>query len=247
MRWYYKSDEQKIGPVTDEDIQSLVENGTITASTSVWNDLTGKWISYGEVAGGTAAASTPTTASAACAECGRTFSLNEMVRYDKYTVCAECKPIFFQKVKEGTNLPNSLVYGGFWIRFGAKFIDGLILYAVNTATSLVAAGRLVPARTQSPVAAGGMMLTLFGLQMAFAAAFSIFFVGKYQATPGKMALGLKIITPDGGRVSYGRAVGRYFSEFLSSIIMCIGYLMAAFDQEKRTLHDRICATRVVRK
>ena len=109
-------------------------------------------------------------------------------------------------------------------------------------------GVLVSARSgQDPTAIGGTMLAVFGLQMAVAAAYSVFFVGKFQATPGKMALGIKIITPDGGRVGYGRALGRYFAEFLSSIILGIGYLMAAFDQEKRALHDRICTTRVVKK
>ena len=41
-----------------------------------------------------------------------------------------------------------------------------------------------------------------------------------------------------------RAIGRHFSEWLSSILF-IGYIMAAFDEEKRALHDRICGTRVV--
>ncbi|HET6371045.1 MAG TPA: RDD family protein, partial [Nitrospiria bacterium] len=43
------------------------------------------------------------------------------------------------------------------------------------------------------------------------------------------------------------ACGRYFAEILSGIILCIGYIMAAFDDEKRALHDRICGTRVIKK
>ncbi len=62
-----------------------------------------------------------------------------------------------------------------------------------------------------------------------------------------MALGLKVITADGDKVSYLKAFGRYFAEIVSGIILCIGYIMAAFDDEKRTLHDRICNTRVVKK
>ncbi len=246
MRWYYKLDEQKVGPVTEEEIEQLVTNGTINANTPVWNDLTGKWTTYGESKGGAAAA--PAVETASCAECGKTFPVNDMVRYGQYTVCAACKPAFFQKVQEGANLPNSLVYAGFWTRFGAKFVDGLILYAVNTAISFVMLGTLISSqRGQDPMAAMGATFAALGLQMAVAAAYTIIFVGKYQATPGKMALGIKIVSPDGGRISYGRAVGRYFAEMLSSIILCIGYLMAAFDQEKRALHDRICATRVVKK
>ena len=254
MRWYYKLDSQKIGPVTEEEIETLVQNGTITSSTPVWNDLAGKWMTYGESKGeaapapGQAGAPSAAAAMAECAECGKTFPVDNMVRYGQYTVCAACKPAFFQKVQEGTSLPNSVAYAGFWTRFGAKFIDGLIIYAADMAISFALTGALVAARTgQNPGEIAGATLAVLGLQMAVAAAYSIFFVGTYQATPGKMALGIKIITPDGGRVGYGRAVGRYFAEFLSSIILCIGYLMAAFDHEKRALHDRICSTRVVKK
>ncbi|MEZ5326505.1 MAG: RDD family protein [Verrucomicrobiales bacterium] len=70
---------------------------------------------------------------------------------------------------------------------------------------------------------------------------------KYQAILGKIALSLKVITTDGPRLTYGRCVARFFAEWLSSIILGIGYIIAAFDEEKRTLHDHICATRVVKK
>ncbi|NIO10221.1 MAG: hypothetical protein GTO40_20335 [Deltaproteobacteria bacterium] len=61
-----------------------------------------------------------------------------------------------------------------------------------------------------------------------------------------MACHLKVITADGGKISYGRACGRHFSEYLSALTLCIGYLMSAFDEKKRALHDRVCNTLVVR-
>ena len=45
----------------------------------------------------------------------------------------------------------------------------------------------------------------------------------------------------------GWAFGRHFAKYLSAMILLIGYIMAAFDDQRRTLHDRICETRVVRK
>jgi len=79
------------------------------------------------------------------------------------------------------------------------------------------------------------------------AAYNTYFIGRFGATLGKMACRLKVVTPEGGQVSYARALGRFFSEMISSMILLIGYIMAAFDDEKRALHDRICSTRVVRK
>jgi uncharacterized RDD family membrane protein YckC len=73
-----------------------------------------------------------------------------------------------------------------------------------------------------------------------------FFLSHYSATPGKMALGLKVIRPDGSPLTGGRIVGRYFAEMLSGMILAIGYIMAGFDDERRALHDRICDTRVIK-
>ena len=254
MRWYYAIGSKHKGPVTQGEVEVLVQSGTITSSTPVWNDLNGTWIPYGDIRGGKALdrplprqAGASSAVQSACAECGNTFAVDDMVRYGQHTVCATCKPAFFQKVKEGSSLPNSLVYAGFWTRFGAKFIDGIILYAVNMAISLAAGNAIFPQADKNAAAVLGPALGIFALQLAIQAAYSVFFVGKFQATPGKMALGIMIITPDGGPVGYGRALGRHFAEFLSSILLAIGYLMAAFDQEKRALHDRICSTRVVKK
>ena len=72
-----------------------------------------------------------------------------------------------------------------------------------------------------------------------------FFVGKYGATPGKMALKLRVVNPDGSPVSYGKACGRYFAFVVSSMACLIGLLMVAWDSEKRGLHDRMCNTRVI--
>jgi uncharacterized RDD family membrane protein YckC len=72
-------------------------------------------------------------------------------------------------------------------------------------------------------------------------------VGKFGATLGKMALGLKVVDPDGGKISYPLAFGRYFAKFISGFILGFGYLMVAFDSEKRGLHDMICRTRVVKR
>ena len=81
--------------------------------------------------------------------------------------------------------------------------------------------------------------------MTIAVGYETLMIGKYGATLGKMAAKVRVVTAEGGKVSYGRALGRYFSKLLSGMICAIGYIMAAFDEEKRALHDRICNTRVV--
>jgi uncharacterized RDD family membrane protein YckC len=76
--------------------------------------------------------------------------------------------------------------------------------------------------------------------------YDIFFIRKYDATPGKMALGVKLLRADGSKLSIGRIIGRYFAHIISALPLGIGYIVAGFDDEKRTFHDRICDTRVVK-
>ena len=96
----------------------------------------------------------------------------------------------------------------------------------------------------------GPMMGAIGMSwmvgIALGSCYEAFFVNKMGATPGKMALGLKVVRPDGRPVDLGRAFGRYFAKMLSGLILFIGYIIAGFDSEKRALHDMICDTRVVR-
>jgi uncharacterized RDD family membrane protein YckC len=62
-----------------------------------------------------------------------------------------------------------------------------------------------------------------------------------------MAFGLKIVRENGARISTKLAIGRAFAWELSSMLCNLGYFFAAFDSEKRALHDMICKTRVIYK
>ena len=66
-------------------------------------------------------------------------------------------------------------------------------------------------------------------------------------TLGKKALGLRVVNPEGDSIGYLRAFARYVGKIISGFILCIGFIMAAFDDEKRALHDRMVNSRVVRE
>ncbi len=72
-------------------------------------------------------------------------------------------------------------------------------------------------------------------------------VGAFGATVGKAVVGIKIVQQDGQRVGYGRALGRYLATYISMLVLFIGFLMVAFSQDKRGLHDLIAGTVVVRR
>ena len=184
--------------------------------------------------------------SGSCAVCKGRFAQSQMVRFGDKLVCASCKPTYVQMLAMGMGNSGDLRYAGFWIRFGAKFIDGIILWVVNFVISM--GTTLLISTQKSPQMAVAAAIINVVIQFGIGIAYNIYFLtGNNQATPGKMACGLKVVTAEGDRITPGRAVGRYFSELLSGMILMIGYIMAAFDDEKRTLHDRICNTRVVFK
>lgn len=199
--------------------------------------------------------SPPAMLSAVCSQCGRSFPQSQVVQFDNQVICAACKPIFVQRLREGVSSPGILKYAGFWIRFGAKFIDGMLLAALQYAIIIpitflfFSSGSAVSDNPEEMLSSGS--LALIGLQQLIGilipAAYNTFFIGRYSATLGKMACKIKVVTPEGAQISYLRALGRYFAEILSAIVMGIGYIMAAFDSEKRALHDRVCGTRVVYK
>ncbi len=179
-----------------------------------------------------------------CSQCGREYPSEELVRFGAATVCANCKDIYAQRLRETGQVAGARVYGGFWIRFVAVVVDGIALWIVNFAIQTVTNTRITNPYNM------GLVMSSIGINFLISTAISLFyeafFLVQYGATPGKMILKLKVITPDGGRITWGRAVGRYFAKILSGITLMIGYIMAGFDPEKRALHDYIAGTRVIR-
>ncbi|HVP78298.1 MAG TPA: RDD family protein [Thermodesulfobacteriota bacterium] len=173
-----------------------------------------------------------------CSECGMVYFDDELIRFGDALVCGKCKPLFVQKLKEGVAPAGEMVYAGFWIRAGAKFVDGIIFTIVALVLGVL--GNLFTVHVIARVILQNVFSFMLGL------AYTTYFVGTYGATPGKMACGLKVVRPDGERISYARACGRFFADILSYTVLGIGYLMVALDEERRALHDRICDTRVIK-
>ncbi len=258
MNWYYVDQGQQTGPVNDAQFEELVRSGKIQPDTLVWREGMAGWMSQREAGGGPPPSGLPPagspspasgeTAEAVCAECGKVFPLDETIPYGNARVCAGCKPVFMQKLAEGAQLnTGELNYAGFWTRFAAVFLDGLILGAVNVCIGMIAGLSASQAIGVKPKGALVLQLVLMAIQLAIGISYEVVLIGKYGATLGKMACKIKVVTADGGRVSYARAFGRYFGKILSYMVCMIGFIMAAFDGQKRALHDRICNTRVVFK
>lgn len=180
---------------------------------------------------------------AVCSECAQPFAPEEIIRHRNVAICAGCKPLFLQKLREGALVDRGPRYAGFAIRFAAKFVDVLILISIDLFLRAVADGVAAPG--SDALTALLFVLMLLAIQFLVAVSYSTIFVGWLGATPGKIACGLRVVAPGRDRVTYLRAFARHFAELISYISIGIGYAMVAFDDECRSLHDRICDTRVV--
>ncbi len=246
MKWYYADGGQSIGPAGKEEILELAESNVIKPETLVWHSGMSDWEPFGQVMKkkddirSEVGQPEGPTGGSICSECARRFHQDDMIRYGDAWVCAACKPAFVQKLKEGVMPAGELQYAGFWIRFLARFVDGFVI--MGATLIMVAPLGILFSDLYAEV-----MPYFQPLSILVAIVYETWFLGKFGATLGKMACKIKVVTPDGGKITYLRGFGRYFATFLSSIIFCIGYIIAGFDSQKRALHDHICGTRVVRK
>jgi len=118
-----------------------------------------------------------------------------------------------------------MVYAGFWKRFAASVIDGIIVWIPSIALNF-----LVPY-------VGGILLSLLYKP--------IFESSSMMATPGKSIMGLTVLSESGQRLTLKQAYTRFFCSFLSGFVLMMGYLMNIFTLKKQTLHDMIAETVVV--
>jgi uncharacterized RDD family membrane protein YckC len=127
-------------------------------------------------------------------------------------------------------------YGGFWIRFLAYVVDGVLLW-------IVLFGVLFASVFLGPV--GGVVIMVAPLLLPLLY-FTLMQASPRQATLGKGLLGLKV-GREGERLSIGRSLGRELAKFVSALPLMIGFLLAAFTGRKQALHDFIASTTVVRE
>ena len=153
-------------------------------------------------------------------------------------------------------------YAGFWLRFWAYMLDGLILSVPSFLfLAFVFAGlarRLTDLRFP-PHENPGELPPEFPLLLGWIFIFTVvswvgtwlyealFLSSRYQATPGKMALSIVVTDRLGNRLTFGRASLRYLGKVLSGMTFSIGFLMAAFTEKKQALHDLLVGTLVVKK
>ena len=174
---------------------------------------------------------------------------------DQAAFCGKCGSAIRNDSLAGNEAaPSSrtaVQYAGFWRRFAASLIDGLITAPVLFVLQIVFGVSSfswgwdgvpdTPGEFVRYIGANALVIVLAWLYSALMES------SKYQATLGKMVLGIAVTDMNGQRVSFARATGRHFGKWVSSLILGIGYLMIAFTEKKQGLHDIMAGCLVVVK
>ena len=141
------------------------------------------------------------------------------------------------------NIParKSIVYAGFWFRAAAYFLDtstlgfvlgGIVLRPIllknHVGPSFQDAWKFYTG--DSPQATALLLL----IQLASWLYFAAFESSRWQATPGKKVLGLRVTDLEGRRLSFIRASGRYFGKIISWLLLGVGFVLAGFTEKKQS-------------
>jgi uncharacterized RDD family membrane protein YckC len=194
----------------------------------------------------------PTQPVLACAQCGRTFGQSDLVPIAGNWVCGDCKPAFLSRVVAGgPATASSLHYAGVGIRFGARFIDGLVFIVPFVIVAFLLLPNML--RTSAATRTSALNGTFVLGALVFSLFYEVLMLRYWGATLGKMACGLKVVRSDGSSLGWGVSFGRYFMynvvisavPFVNWILLITTAIMAGTDEQKRGLHDRVCDTRVI--
>jgi len=127
-------------------------------------------------------------------------------------------------------------YAGFWIRFVAVLIDGILIGLINWVIGLLLQNTLGDA------AANIALVISIGLSIGY----YVVYQEKQGQTIGKKAMKIKVVTYDGKTPTmFTFFLREIIGKMISAVILLLGYLMVIWDKKKQGLHDKITNTYVV--
>jgi uncharacterized RDD family membrane protein YckC len=137
---------------------------------------------------------------------------------------------------------RSVIYAGFWRRFAAAFVDGVLIWIVTFIVVFAIAFVFELAAPRTGLGTGLATAAALAIGVLY---YPLLESSKAQATWGKRALGIMVTGLQGERISFWQALGRSLAKLISALLLCFGYLMAAFTSRKQALHDMMAGTLVV--
>lgn len=145
----------------------------------------------------------------------------------------------------------SVKLAGFWRRFAANLLDTLVLAAGILAVWLIVAFIMFAALPEDvhdlPPKLDAALSHIMWASVVIVPWLYFAFMesSPKQTSLGKLAMKMAVTDHEGKRISFWRASGRHWGKLVSGLLLCIGYVMAAFTEKKQALHDLMAGTLIV--
>jgi len=147
-------------------------------------------------------------------------------------------------------------FAGFWRRLIAYFIDNAIicivffvLFMIAISAYFIGAAGAEESRwladLTDPTKISSAMIFIWLFFLALTIGYFTYFHGATGRTPGKMILGLQVVSEEGKPLTFGIAFLRSVGYLVSSVVLNLGFIWAAFDRRKQGWHDKIAGTVVI--
>ena len=259
--WYREGEDGRpVGPVEVAELVALHRAGVLTAETRVWSEDMVDWCAWGEVADRVLAEAPPPERTAeppVDVPPALPTPLPAAPAAGPVPAAPPAAPV------DGPDRPfmgGPVVYAGFWNRFAAAILDGLLLACVGCFLVgplwflLGLGGSVLESLGDNPfatVASLGMSLTNGVVSLAPEALYHGWLgTSALQGSLGKYAVGIKVVRSDGTRVSFWRGFLRHFAHAGFAVATCglgllVNAVMVAATARKQGLHDMVCDTLVV--
>ena len=270
MKWFYLENGAQRGPITEAEFPALFQTGVIGAQTYIWREGMPEWKTYGEVLGqpnpgsgggnvepavGKTALRTVATATesgvetesaVACTQCGTEVPASQIMRIGSAAMCPKCQTAYQRQARTAYS-DAPLEYANPVQRLAAFILDQIICFVVVFALAL-ALELFGPRLLSDP---GVRRAVSIGVYLCLVFWVLDYFIGRIArdgATPAMKLFRIRVARRNGDKVGGLRALGRFLLiGLINSVTLCLGHLVAFFDKERRSLHEIVCGTVVVKK
>jgi uncharacterized RDD family membrane protein YckC len=259
--WYVGSNGQQSGPFTLQQLRQMAASGQLSKTDLIWKEGLANWVPCSSAKGlfPTAAdfspASSPRSTPRPTAPPPRGTAPSDGGQVVS-EVSGAVDPLFTGQTATmtATATGTSFQLAEFLPRVGAALLDGLFLGLIGCLPNVLVVVMLTMATANAnnpdDAQAAGILANVCMNIIGFVVA-AIYYVtldaSARQGTWGKQIVGLKVTDLEGRRISFGRAIGRFFARYLTVCTCGIGFLLPLFTQKRQTLHDLICGCIVVNK
>jgi uncharacterized RDD family membrane protein YckC len=183
-----------------------------------------------------------------CERCAATLCPDCFVVLRDRPYCAACKLELVRDLRSGI-VPGALALASTGRRLLGVWLDGFVTtlaaYALLIPLMIPLAALAAPGREPGPMQMA-LTVLMYPILLGVPLVYEALMLKRNGQTLGKMAAGVRVVTPEGQPIGPGQAWARSAIKVVLGSCLGIDYLPAFFTRERTCFHDMIARTRVIR-